>query len=240
MAKAFIDTTTLEGIANAIRSKNGTTNTYLPSEMANAILAISSGDSTTKLQSKSVTPTESAQTVQPDSGYDGLMQVSVGAISNTYVGSGIARKSSSSLISNGATVNVPAGYYSENASKTVDSTTLATPSISVDSSGLITATENQTTGGYIEIDTKSATKQLPTKSAETITPTTTNQTISSGQYLIGTQTIKGDANLVSSNILSGVSIFGVSGSIVIQKYYTGSADPSSSLGNDGDLYLKVG
>lgn len=25
----------------------------------------------------------------------------------------------------------------------------------------------------------------------------------------------------------------------IQKYYTGSSDPASSLGNDGDLYLKV-
>lgn len=49
------------------------------------------------------------------------------------------------------------------------------------------------------------------KSAQTYTPGTTDQTISSGQYLAGAQTIKGDANLVASKIKSGVSIFGVTG-----------------------------
>lgn len=80
---------------------------------------------------------------------------------------------------------------------------------------------------------------MPSKEATTITPTTTDQTIEAGQYLSGAQTIKGDANLVSENIISGKSIFGVSGSVVIQKYYTGASDPSSSLGNDGDIYLKA-
>lgn len=80
---------------------------------------------------------------------------------------------------------------------------------------------------------------MPSKGAATITPTTTNQTINAGQYLSGAQTIKGDGNLVPENIIYGKSIFGVSGSVVIQKYYTGTSDPSSSLGNDGDIYLKV-
>lgn len=51
------------------------------------------------------------------------------------------------------------------------------------------------------------------KSAATYTPTTSDQTIAAGQYLSGAQTISGDANLVSSNIASGVSIFGVTGSL---------------------------
>lgn len=51
------------------------------------------------------------------------------------------------------------------------------------------------------------------KAAQTYTPTTSDQTINSGLYLEGAQTIKGDANLVSANILSGVTIFDVPGSL---------------------------
>lgn len=50
-------------------------------------------DTSPTLQSKSVTPSETAQTVTPDSGYDGLSKVSVEAISSTYVGSGVTKKS---------------------------------------------------------------------------------------------------------------------------------------------------
>lgn len=31
----------------------------------------------------------------------------------------------------------------------------------------------------------------------------------------------------------------ITGSVVVQKYYTGSTAPSSSLGQNGDIYLKV-
>ena len=125
-----------------------------------------------KLQSKTVTPTTSLQTVNPDSGYDGLSKVTVNAM--------------------------PVA-------------TQATPSISVSSAGLITATATQS-AGYVSAGTKSGTKQLTTQAAQTITPGTSNKTIASGRYLTGTQTIKGDANLVAGNIKSGISIFGVAGS----------------------------
>ena len=52
---------------------------------------------------------------------------------------------------------------------------------------------------------------IPLKAAATYTPTTSDQTIASGQYLSGTQTIVGDADLVAGNIKSGVNIFGVTG-----------------------------
>ena len=142
------------------------------------------GSGEPNLQTKTVTPTTSAQTVKPDSGYDGLSQVTVNAMTTA---------------------------------------TQATPSISVSSSGLITASSTQT-AGYVAAGTKSATKQLTTKAAATYTPTTSNQTIAAGTYCSGAQTIKGDANLVAGNIKSGVSIFGVAGS------YEGSGGGSGGGG----------
>lgn len=69
------------------------------------------------------------------------------------------------------------------------------------------------------------TGNMTERSAQTITPSTTNKTISSGQYLTGTQTIKGDANLVAGNIKSGISIFGVTGT------YTGPSSGGSTTGS---------
>ena len=57
------------------------------------------------------------------------------------------------------------------------------------------------------------TGNIQSKPAATYTPTTSDQTIAAGQYLSGAQTVKGDANLVASNIRSGVQLFGVTGSL---------------------------
>lgn len=98
----------------------------------------------------------------------------------------------------------------EKVTGTIPTVTQATPSISVSTAGKITASATQS-AGYVSAGTKSATKQLATQAAQTITPGTSDKTIASGRYLTGTQTIKGDANLVAGNIKSGVSIFGVVG-----------------------------
>ena len=59
------------------------------------------------------------------------------------------------------------------------------------------------------------TGNIQSKAAETYTPGTSDQTIQAGQYLAGAQTISGDANLVSSNILKNVTIFGVTGNLAL-------------------------
>nr|DAQ37302.1 MAG TPA: tail protein [Caudoviricetes sp.] len=122
----------------------------------------------------------------------------------------IPSKAASDLTASGATVTVPAGYYPAQVSKSVATATQATPSVTVDSGGKITATASQA-AGYVAAGTKSATKQLTVQAAKTWTPGTSNQTLASGRYLTGTQTIKGDANLKAANIVKGVSIFGVTG-----------------------------
>ena len=48
-----------------------------------------------------------------------------------------------------------------------------------------------------------------------------------------------DATVINSGSTAYVNGVKVSGSQVIQVYRTGSTAPSSSLGNNGDLYLKV-
>ena len=120
---------------------------------------VTGGASGASLQSKTVSPSESAQTVKADNGYDGLSQVTVNAVSKTYVGSGVTKKS-----------------------------------------------------------------------AATYTPGTSDQSIASRQYLSGTQTIKGDANLVAGNIKSGVNIFGVTGT------YAGGGSSGGSGNNNVEAY----
>ena len=59
------------------------------------------------------------------------------------------------------------------------------------------------------------TGSMSEKAAATYTPGTSDQVIAANQYLVGAQTIKGDANLLASNILKNVSIFGVTGSLAL-------------------------
>lgn len=59
------------------------------------------------------------------------------------------------------------------------------------------------------------TGSMTEKAAASYTPGTSDQSINANQYLAGAQTIKGDANLVASNIVAGKSIFGVAGSATL-------------------------
>ena len=164
-----------------------------------------------------------------DSGAKMLSGNTAYANGTKYTGS-ITSKSGTDLSASGDTVTVPAGYYASQATKAVASGSATAPaSISGTSASVSTGTNTLTlsktisvtpsvSAGYISSGTAgnssvSLTASVTTKGAATITPTTSNQTIASGTYLTGTQTISGDANLVGSNIKSGVSIFGVAGSL---------------------------
>jgi hypothetical protein len=135
MSKVLINNQDLVDIANAIRTKKGTSNTIKPYNMATEISTI-----TPTLQEKTVSPSRSSQIITPDSGVDGLSQVTVNAIPDEYI-------------------------------TTTDATAAA---------------------------------------ADIVTGKTA--------YVNGSK---------------------ITGNLEINKYYTGSTEPSSTLGNDGDLYLII-
>lgn len=226
---------------------------------------VTGGASGASFQSKTVSPSESAQTVKADNGYDGLSQVTVNAVSKTYVGSGVTKKSAATYtpgtsdqsivsgqylngtqtikgdsnltaanIKNGVKIfNVTGSYAggSSGGSNPKLQTKTATPSestqtISPDSGydGLSSVTVNAVSKTYVG-------SGVTKKAAATYTPKTSDQSIASGQYLNGTQTIKGDVNLVAGNIKSGVSIFGVTGT------YTGGGSSGGSGNNNVEAYV---
>ena len=225
---------------------------------------VTGGASGASLQSKTVSPSESAQTVKADNGYDGLSQVTVNAVSKTYVGSGVTKKSAATYTPGTSDQSIASGQYL-NGTQTIkgDSNLTAaniksgvkifnvTGSYAGSSSGgntpslqtkTVTPSESTQTvspdSGYdglskVTVNAISSTyigSDVTKKSAATYTPKTTDQSIASGQYLSGTQTIKGDANLVAGNIKSGVSIFGVTGT------YTSGGSSGGSGNNNVEAY----
>lgn len=54
---------------------------------------------------------------------------------------------------------------------------------------------------------------IPSLAAQTIVPGPQDKTIANGQYLAGTQTVKGDPNLTPANIRKGVTLFEVDGAM---------------------------
>ena len=123
------------------------------------------------------------------------------------------------------------------------------------SSGTVVVTEEPDTGGGIikNITVSGSMVSLQAKSG--INPTTSSQTVTADTGYDGLSSVQINAipsqyhdtssvTATAGDVLSGKNIVSasgtlVSGSLVIQHYYTGSGTPSSSQGADGDIYLKT-
>lgn len=160
-----------------------------------------------------INPSESSQTITADTGYDALSSVQINAISSSYVGSGITRRSSTDLSANVATVTAPAGYYASAASKTVASGTEGTPTATKGtvSNHSVSVTPSVTnSAGYISGGTK----------------TGTSITVSASELVSGSETKTANGTYDVTNLAQLiVNVSGSSGLV----YETGTYTPASDI-----------
>lgn len=112
-----------------------------------------------------------------------------------------------------ATASVASGTVTAPASITGTSATVSTGTNTLTLSKTVSVTPSVTTAGYVSSGTAgnssvSLTASVTTQAAQTIYPSTSDQTIASGRYLTGAQTIKAvtTSNLTADNIKNGVTV----------------------------------
>lgn len=148
-------------------------------------------------KTKSYTPTENTitDTITADSGsFLAEADITVAAIPEDYVGSEVPRRDVSDFEYDydAYTITAPDGFYSQDATVTLNTLLHYTPVASIDNStGLVTATHYQPTGIIVTGEaTTTDTLQLPTQAAATITPTTSQQTaVAANKYTLGAVTV---------------------------------------------------
>ena len=251
-SKATIGRSTSAQYINIPTGYNGTAAYYTISAVANGtVTAPSSISGTTATVSTGTNTLTLTKTVS----------VTPNVTTAGYISSGTAGDSSVSLTANvtvnptptasGATVTIPAGYYTTQKTQNVSTGSATAPAS-------ITGTSANVSNSGTTVTFSKTISVTPTVSAGYIsTGTAGNSSVS----LSAT-----DADLVAGNIKTGVNIFGVAGTftsdatataddilsgetayvngskltgtVVVQNYYTGSTMPNSSLGNNGDIYLQ--
>ena len=268
MAKVLISDQYLTQIAEAIRTKTSSIITYTPSEMAPAILSISQGSATPNLQAKSITPTAANQVITADSNYDGLSQVTISGDENLIASNirqgatifgviGTAETGDTSIMQPNKNITptttqqivTPDTGYTGLSQVTVGAVSATTLEVSAN------GTYNAGNGNFYSTVNVNIEDSAVNLQAKTVTPT--NSIISvvpdTGYHGLSSVTISAIPNnyaditnvtATSNDVLTGKTFVDSTGSpktglLVTSSYYVGSTTPDSSLGQDGDLYLKI-
>lgn len=156
--------------------------------------------------------------------------------------------------------SVPNGIVTAPTTISSTSATLTAGTNTITLAKTISVTPNVTTAGYISSGTAgnanvTLTAAVTTKAASTITPTTASQTaVAANTYVTGAITVAAipssykllsqTTTATSSTMLESVTAYNsngelMTGNVHVITYYTGTSAPTSSLGNNGDIYLQT-
>lgn len=186
-------------IADAIRSKNGSSDTYTPREMAAAIEAIPQSGG--NLQAKTnISPTTSSQTITPDTGYDGLSSVQINAMPSGTAGTPTATKGtvSSNSINVTPSVTNTTGY--------ITGGTKTGTAVTVSASELVSGTKSITSAGNTDV-TNYATASVAAGSATAASSiSATGATVSTGtNTLTLSKTVSNTPQVTAGYVASGTA-----------------------------------
>lgn len=220
----------LVDIAEATREKLGVTTTYYTSELGPAIRRIKTFADLPALSSPgSPSDLRSGKELIDQDG-------------NKVTGT-VPSRSSSDLSVSGDTVTVPSGIYSSDASASVASGTLESPTYSVNPSSFpsMTISSRVSKSGYLEAGGTSSVVELTGVGSVdgnkmTVTPGTSEKSIVDDaglKYVHGPISVAGDADLVAGNIKKDVEIFGVTGTYEGDKTAGALSNPSITVSSSG-------
>ena len=260
LKKSVSDGKTL--VANAITGKGVTTATDATYQtMATNISAIKTSAT---LQSKTATLSTTAQTIKADSGYDGLSQVTVPAVSGTAtVGNVLKGKTFASasgvsltgtMVDNGAvsqtltpggSYTIPSGYHNGSGKITAD--TLANQTAGTASAAQILSGKTAWVNGAKVTGTiPDATGQYFVNNGMTmgsnldVLPAKGYYNGSNAYVALKTSELASALGITANKILTGNTICGVSGTVTASKYATGTVDASSAITNKYVYYWNWG
>lgn len=230
---------------------------------------ITNSSSSNNFQSKTITPSTLTQTITPDNGYNALYQVIINPIPSNYIvptGTLNITTNGTHDVSNYASAEVSITPTVNNQNKTVTPSTsqqTITADSGYDGLGTITINAISPTKAAATYNVSSSNQTISANQwlsgAQTIRGVTTSG-ISAANIKAGTivtvgdsanasritsvtGTFTSDANATAADIVLGKSGYvngsKIDGSLVLQIYYTGSSEPSSNLGNNGDLYFQT-